>query len=449
MNIEKNTLDALNAELTIHLQPTDYNERFERAVKLYRKRANMPGFRPGTVPASLIKKRFGKALLAEEINGLLQDAIYSYIQDQKLNVLGNPIPKAEEEVGNWEEPGDFRFTYELGLAPDVPLTIDETLSFTYRKVKVDDVLINRQVKDLARRFGQLSAPEVSEGEDMIMAQLVELNDDGSVKEGGINSQSTVSIEYIKDESTRNALIGLKQGDKVRVNPHHLSSNHEDLAKMLGITHHDVHHLGDTFELTVNEIKRMAPHELNQELFDKLYGKDAITSEEQMRDRVKGELEEMFGRDSEWLFKREFARRLVEAAPFDLPDAFLKRWIALTNEKPLSQDALEAEYPAYASGLRWQLIENHIARTFDIRITMEDAMSYVKDQLSRQWAQYGLPLDDEMLDKYARQTLSDKEQSRNIYSTLTESRMSELLKEKCTIVTEEMSYDDFVHYVQHL
>jgi trigger factor len=449
MNIEQNTLDALNAELTIHLQPTDYNERFERAIKTHRKRANMPGFRPGTVPASLIKKRFGKALLAEEINSLLQDVLFSYIQDNKLNVLGNPIPKSDEEVGNWEEPGDFRFTYELGLAPEVPLTIDSSLTFTYRKVKLDDTLIKRQVKDLARRFGQLSEPEVSEAEDMIMAQLQELNADGTAKDGVINSQTTVSIEYLKDQATRQSLIGLKKGDKVVVNPNHLSSNHEDLAKMLGITHNDVHHLGDKFELTVNEVKRMAPHELNQELFDKLYGKDAVTSEEQMRERVKGELEEMFARDSEWLFKREFARRLVEAAPFELPDAFLKRWIALTNEKPLSEDALEAEYPAYASGLRWQLIENHIARTFDIRVTMDDAMQYVKDQLSRQWNQYGLPIDEEMLDKYARQTLSDKEQSRNIYSTLTETRMSDVLKEKCTIVTEEMAYDDFVHYVQHL
>lgn len=449
MNIEQTTLSPLNAELTIHVQPTDYNERYEKALKDYRKRANIPGFRPGNVPVSLIKQRFGKALLAEEINTVLQDAIFNYIQDKKLNVLGNPLPKASDEVGDWDQPADFKFTYELGLAPEIDVQLDKNQSFTYRKVQVDGTLIDRQVKDLARRFGQLSAPEITEGEDMVIGEFREQNADGSLKDGGIFSTSTVSVEYIKDEATRASLVGLKVGDKVSVDPHKLNTNHEDLAKMLSITHHDVHHLNSTFEFTVTDVKRMAPHELNQELFDKLYGEGTITSAEAMRERVKGELEEMFARDSDWLFKREFSRALVERINIELPDAFLKRWIVMTNEKPVTEEAVEAEYPAYAAGLRWQLVENQIVTKYELRVTFEEAQQYVKDQLASQWKQYGLPIDDEMLNQYAKSTLGDKEQSRNIYNALYETKILQLVKENCSLEEIEMAYDDFVHYVQHM
>ena len=198
MNIVQNNIDALNAEITIKLEPADYKERFENALKKYRKNAQMPGFRPGHVPASLIKQRFGKSLLAEEINTVLQDSIYKYISENKINVLGNPLPKdSSEEVGDWDNPGDFQFTYELGMAPEFSLNLDKSMAFDYSVVDVDAELIDKQMKDLRRRYGKLSSPEVSGAEDMLMVDLVELNADGTAKEGGIFSKTTVSIEFIK------------------------------------------------------------------------------------------------------------------------------------------------------------------------------------------------------------------------------------------------------------
>jgi trigger factor len=449
MNISQNSIDALNAELTINLEPADYSERFEKALKDYRKRAQIPGFRPGHVPVSLIKQRFGKSLLADEINTVIQDAIYKFIGDNKLNVLGNPLPiDSKEEVGNWDNPADFCFKFEIGLAPEFDLKLDKSQSFDYFKVNVDETIISRQMKDLARRYGKLSEPEVSEGEDLVMCSLEELNADGSVKEGGITSKTTITIEYITDAATKASLIGLKKEDTVVVNPHHLTTNHEDLAKMLGITHHDLHHLESSFRATVNELKRMAPHEFNQELFDKLFGEGTITSEQEMKDKVKADLETMFARDSDWMFKRAFIAQIVERINPSLPDAFLKRWIKMTNEKPVSEEQIEAEYPSYAGGLRWQMIENKIITENEIKVEVTEAVAHVKGLLAQQWAQYGLPADEDMLEEYAKKTLADREQAKNVYDSLYENKIIELVKANCTLNEQSLSYEEFVSKAQH-
>jgi trigger factor len=448
MNIEQTSIDALNAELTIRIEPTDYADKYEKALKDYRKKVQLPGFRPGHVPSSLVKQRFGKSLLAEQINTMLQDAIYKYIGEKQLSVLGNPLPKESGEVGNWDNPSDFTFVYELGLAPDFTIDLSKDQSFNYYEVNVDDTLVNRQMKDYARRFGTMSEPEKSEGEDMLMVQLSELNEDGTVKEGGISSKTTVSIEFIKNKELQAKLIGLVKGDTVNVDPHQLSENHEDLAQMLGVTHDAVHHLTSTFQLVVNEIKRVSAAPLNQELFDKLFEAGTITSEEEMRTKVKADLEKMFERDSDWQFKKDFVVQIVERTAVPLPDEFLKRWILLTNEKPVTPEALELEYPMYAQSLKWQLIENKIIKDNDIKVTVEEAIDHVKGILASRFAQYGLPVEDERLVEMAKETLGKREEAKNVYDTLYETKIAELVKERCTIVREKLSYDDFVYKVQH-
>ncbi|MFM9005395.1 MAG: trigger factor, partial [Flavobacteriales bacterium] len=208
MNIERKDIDTLNAELHIHLAPADYTERVDTAMKKYRKTMQMPGFRPGHVPMSVVKQRYGKSILAEEINRVIQDNLYKFLSENKIEVLGSPIPSNEhEEVGNWDNPGDFKFTYQLGLAPTINVDLSTSLTFDYYKVDVNDELINRQVKDLARRYGKMSDPETSEAEDMLMVELNELGEDGLLKEGGISNKTTVSIEFVKDTATKASLVG--------------------------------------------------------------------------------------------------------------------------------------------------------------------------------------------------------------------------------------------------
>jgi trigger factor len=449
MQIERINLDELNAELSISIAPSDYSDRVETAIKKYRKNAQIPGFRPGHVPVTLIRQRFGKSILAEEINTLLQDKIDSYIRENNIAILGSPMPASEDqEVGNWDNPGDFKFKYQLGLAPDFDVELDSSISFDYYKVLVDDALIDRQVKDMARRFGSLHTPDESASDDMLMVKLVELDESGEVKDGGIVADTTISIEFIKNDSTKAALTGIKKDAEMTVNPHDLSANHEDLAKMLGITHEQLHHLGSNFKLTVTDIKRMVPHAYDQELFDKMFGEGEVTSEEEMRAKVKTDLEAMFGRDSDYLLKRSIASELRNRINPQLPDEFLKRFIKMTNEKPITDEILEKEYPLYADQLRWDLIESRILGKYEVQVSYDELKGHVKADYAARFAQYGIPVEDERLEEMAKEVLAKKDELRNIYGFLQEEKIAGLIKEKCTLNTVSLDYDAFVNKVQH-
>jgi trigger factor len=282
-----------------------------------------------------------------------------------------------------------------------------------------------------------------------MVELTELNADGQPAENGIKSNSTVSIEFIKDEETRSKLTGLKKDDVVTVNPHHLTSNHDDLAQMLGITHQDIHQLQSSFQLKVTEIKHIVPHDLDQELFDKLYGKEVVTTEAEMRERTKAQLENTFAQDSDYLFKREFRKEIIKRVNPQLPDEFLKRFIMMTNEKPVTAEIVDYEYPLYAGQLRWQLIENKIMRQYEIRVTPDEAREHVKTILRDRYAQYGLPeMEAEHMDEMAKRALGNKEEEKQVYDFLFEEKMMAVVKENCTIEEKTISLDDFIHKVQH-
>ncbi len=449
MNIERNDIDALNAELHISLAPADYTTNVEEAIKKYRKSAQIPGFRPGHIPVSLVKQRYGKSLLVEEINRLIQQSLSNYLRTNNVEALGFPIPAiGNDDVGNWDQPGDFKFRYHLGLAPNIEPNLDKTQVFSYYKVNVDDTMIDRQVKDLARRYGKMSDPEVSENEDMLICDFTELDETGEVQAGGITNKSTVSIEFVKDADTKNKLIGLKVDDVVTVNPHLLSESHEDLAKMLGIDHHALHELDSMFQLKVSEIKRIEPHAIDQELFDKLFGEGAVTSEEEMRTLTKTDLEQRFQRDSDYLFKRQFAKTITEQLNPQLPDAFLKRYIVMTNEKPVTLEMVEHDYPMYSAQLRWELIETKIIRQFELHVSSEEMTDHVKLIMAARYAEYGLPVEGEMLEGLAKQTLSNKDEYKKVRDFLFEEKMIALVKERCTIDEKKLSFDEFVVMVQH-
>lgn len=444
MEITPKQIDDLNIHLTVKLGKDDYQDAYEQALKRYRKQVNMPGFRKGNVPMSLVQRQYGKSILAEEINRVLNDGLYNHIQDSKLSILGNPLPiETDAPEGDWDNPDTFEFQYEIGLAPKIDLneiTKNPPVRF---KVKADDKMLNEHIDDLARRHGKLEIREVSEEHDLVIAKLAEVDGNGELIEGGIESETTFPIDNMENPEFKASLIGLKVGDEFIVSHESFSEDHDTVASRLGISHEQVHHLTNEFRLHVKEIKRLVPHEVNQSLFDKVFGVDEVTDIDGFRSKLASQLENMFQRDSEFLFKRQFSEGILDKLDTPLPDAFLKRWIQMTNDKPITSEQIEQEYSGYSRHLRWQLIEGMVIRENNIRITEEEIHEQTKGMIGAQYAQYGIPLEGEILDNIAKNSLSDRKERQRVIDILQENKVIEALTASVNPAEQEISFDDFL------
>lgn len=445
MNVTRQEVNAETALLTVQVSPADYQSKVAASLDKYRKQAKIPGFRPGKVPMGLIQKQYGKGVLAEEMNKLVSDALYSYVQENKLEILGNPIPKEGSEVkGDFDNPGDFEFVYEIGYSPAIDLKLTNKSKYDYVQVKIDDKLIDQQIDDLRRRYGKMTSADEVNDTDMILAQFVELNEDGSIKEGGIMHSSTTSMEFIEDKKVKKSLVGKKVGDKVTVSASAITRGESDKAAMLGIKPEELANHTDSYQMTINDIKRMELAELNQDLFDKLFGEGAISSEKELRERIGSDLKNMFANDSDRLLTREVYRDLVENTPVNLPNDFLKRWIQLSNEKPITIEQIEADYDSYAKDLKWQLIQGHIFKANDIKLDNAEVIEFTKGLIANQFAQYGIPApEDAELTKQAAGALQNREEANRIYDMMAEARLTQYFKDTVKLNSKEVSYDEFV------
>ncbi len=444
MNVTREDVDALNAVLKVEVAPADYEGKVNDTLNTYRKTAKIPGFRPGHVPLGLIKKQYGKAVLSEELNKVVNESLQKYIVDNELDILGNPIPKEGDFKGDFDKPGDFEFEYEIGLAPEVKVSLSGKNKYDYHKVKIDKKLVDKQIDDLRRRYGKLVSSDEVGASDMVMAQFVELNDDESIKEGGILHSSTISMEFVENKKANKALLGKKVGDKLVVNPEDVSRGGKDTAAMLGVSEDELEGLSDKFQISITEIKGMEMAELNEELYDKLFGEGAVKDEKELRARIKSDLEGMFGNDSDKLLTRAVYEDLLDKTKVELPDSFLKRWIKLSNEKEITEEQIEAEYDGYAKGLKWQLIQGQIFKANEIKLENEEVIAFTKGLLVNNYAQYGMPAPgDDELTQSAMQVLQNKDEANRIYDMLAEQKLTTYFKETVKLNEKEIAYDDFV------
>lgn len=441
MNITKHDIDSLNAEITISVTPNDYESRVNEGIKKVQKQANMPGFRPGKVPAGLIKKQYGTQILVDEINKLLNDTVYKYIEENKIEILGNPLPKDQTSV-DFNKQTDFEFVYQLGLAPDFKVNLDSNSTFTYKTVKVDEELVEKYLKDIRRNYGTPVSPEVSGEKDVVFVDINELDETGAIKAGGIFKSTSVSYERVKNESVKAKLLGLKRGDKIVVNINELYETALDKSVSLGIDKALAETTDCNLQLTVKNISRLEDAELNQELFDKVYGPGKINSEEEFRNKIREELSLMFNADSEKFLRTEVEKKLVEKINLPLPDSFLKRWLAVANEKPVTEEEIEKDYPNYAKAMQWRLIENKIIKDNNIKVDAEEAKAEAKAFIRSEYARYGQTPTEEDLEKISKDLLSKEKEAQRIFENLYSKKVLNLIKEKCTLQTKEVSYDEF-------
>jgi trigger factor len=444
MNISLDKKDDLNGVITITLTPEDYQENVDKQLRNYRKNASLPGFRKGKVPMGMIKKMVGTQVLVEEINKVLSEALNKYIIENKLDVLGQPLPKENDKPIDWDNDKEFTFNYDVAFAPEFSVDVNSKTKFDKYVVKIDEKLIDKFVEDAARRYGKLEDAEKAAEEDMLFGKFEEIDENGNPVEGGITNESYLVISEVTDKKLQKKLIGAKKGDEIIIDDiTTISKNHNDAAGALGITHDQLHDIKNKFKFTVENVKHLVPHELNQELFDKIYGEGQVKSVEEFRNRVKEELEKGLQADIDKKLYADIQNKLLEKLNLPLPDEFLKRWIVATNEKPITKEDLEREYPAYAKNLKWQLIENKIIRDNDIKVTHEEVVDFVKQILKQRYESMGLPVDDEMLNQAAGEVLKNREELENIYAKLYDDKLMELFKEKFKINEKEIDYDKFL------
>lgn len=435
MNITRNNVDALNAVVTVEVAKNDYAERVEKVLADYRKNAAIPGFRKGAVPMSLIQKQYGKAVLLDEVNKLLQDNLNNYLVEEKLDILGNPLPKITEDF-NWDN-DDYKFEFELGLAPEFSVDLGAKNDLVQYKIVADDKMLNDQVARIQKQYGKLLAKDkVEEGDDVsgIFAN----------EEKGINNRTTFSLDTFADKKTAKAFIGKKVGDVVTLKTKGLFDDDHKLMDVLAIGHDDVHGLDIEVTFTIDEVVGHEPANLDQELFDKLFGPKVVTSVAELKAKIKEDAEKQFAQQADQKFLNDVTESLIKSTKFDLPAAFLKKWIMTAGENPMTAEQAEEEYNKSENGLRYQLIEGKVMSENNLQLTFDELKAYTSDVIKKQMAQFGQmnPTDEDVQGIVAR-VMSNQDEVKRLSEQVMSEKMLNLFKDKVKAKTKEVSYDDFI------
>ena len=444
MKITQNNINDLQAELKVVITPEDYQDKVDKVLKDYRKNAEIPGFRKGKVPMSVINKKYRIPVLVDEVNKLLQEDLYKYISSEKVKVLGSPMPKNGQKM-DWENNTTFNFEFEVGLAPDLDVKITKKDKVKYYQIQADNKLVDNYANDIAKRYGAMSKPEISEEGDLVFCEISQIDVDGNIMENGVRNEATVSMDFISDKKIKKQFIGVKEGDSFTVNVMKAFSNHTDLSSMLNITHEQLHDLSsEDFQFTVKNVSRIKPSDMNQELFEKVYGKDSVKTEKEFKERIKDEAERSFVPESDRMLKNDVVTYLIDKIKFDMPDEFLKRWLVHTSEKSVTLDQIESEYDMYSKSLRWQLIENNILENYNIKVSDEEVENHTKSLITMQMQQYGQPVPQEdKMNEIVASILKKEDERKKVYDQLYDVKSLEVYKENFKLTEKAISYDDFV------
>jgi len=444
MNIAQDKIDHLNSVVTVKLSPEDYKLRVEKVIKEQAKKAKLPGFRPGLVPPSHIKRMHGKSILLEEINKLLNDTLTNFISENKIQVLGQPLPKVDETKDyNWDYNDEFEFVYELGTAPEFDLDFTANDKVVYYTIKIDEETLASRITNLRKSYGKMTNPDVSADGDVLYSDLVQLSPDGSVFEEGISSTASIRTDQVADEAIKSSLLGLKKDDVIEIDiKKAFEGKNEIIVKVLNIKEEDIQDLQSKFKLTVKNVNRLEEGDLNQEFYDKLFGVGVVTTEEEFRAKIIEELESMMVQNADQRLQSDLYAYVNSKINFELPNEFLKRWLKATNDK-VSDEELASGYDDFAKNLKWTLIENKIIKDNQIEIKYEAVLALAKQRLQAQFAMYSpQPITEEQLAQYSVQYLQNKENANRIFEEVKALKVFEFLKGVFTLENQEIGFNKF-------
>lgn len=444
MKISFENPDKVNGLLTITVEEADYQASVEKTLKDYRKKANYPGFRPGMVPMGLIKKQYGASAKMDAINKLIGEQIYKYMQDNKIQMLGEPLPSEKQEAQDLEKPAPYTFAFDIAVAPEFKIELNGHNKIDHYTIIVDDALIDRQIEMFTSRNGTYEKAESYEDNDMLKGDLRELDEKGNTKEDGITVE-TASIlpNYIKDEAQKALFNGAKLGDIITLNVSKAFENEAEIASLLKVERDRVKDIKSDFSYQITDIQRYKKHPVDQELFDSLFGKDTVKSEKEFREKIAEGLKEQLAVDADYKFildVRAYCEKKVGKLEF--PDALLKR-IMLNNNKDKGEEFVEKNYEQSIKELTWHLIKEQLVADNQIKVNDEDVLNAAKETARVQFAQYGMNnVPDEYVENYAKEILKKRENVDGLVDRAVDIKLTDALKKVVKLNEKEISLDDF-------
>ena len=424
MNISQQSTGDLTATIHIQLSESDYAPSVEKQLSDYRKKASMPGFRPGKVPMGMIKKMYGKSVLAEEINKLISDSLNNYIVDNKLNVLGQPLPNEEKTTTiDFDSQKEFDFYFDVAFSPEFEVELSDKIQVTYYDIKVNKAEIDKAIDDVKVRFGTEENPEQAEKTDGLQGMFSELDKDGNLVDGGVNHKAFFRIEDIKVKTTQDKLTGSKVGDSFDLNPMKAFKDEPKVKSLLHLEDADEEKLKADYRFEVEKVVRMHETELNEELFKKVYPNDDIKTEKDFRAKIKEEIKNHFQRDADRQFLDDSINELIKITNITLPDEFMKRWLVDINQGKISKEQIDVQYDSYLKTLRWQLIEEKLHKKYGEAISV--SREEIRNKVRAYFSTMGGGADNPQVESIIDTILQNKDEEQRIYQDLQSAKLINL------------------------
>lgn len=443
MNITKESTGDLTAIIKIELKEADYQDKVKTVLKDYQRKANIPGFRSGKVPFGMINKMYGKAVLAEEINKTISDSLNQYIIDEKLDILGYPLPNTEQTTTvDFDTQTEFEFFFDIGLSPEFDVTLDDKIKINYYNISADNDVVEKYLADLRSRHGKNSNPETAAETDVVMGKIVELDENDHVVEEGVNLSSSVILSSIKLKTELKKFIGSKVDDTITFNPMKATKSATEAAAILGISAEDAEKATNKFNFTITEITHKELAELNEEFYKMVYPQDTIENEDQLREKIKKDAETSFVAESDRQFMNNAVDKLVELAKIELPDAFMKRWILENGQGKMTEEQIDTQYDSYSKSLKWQLIEAKLVKEHDIKVSQDDVKNQIKSYFSNMQESQDEEAEKRM-NEIVDSIMKNQEETKRVYEQLYDNKLLSVFKNTIKQVNKKIGYEEFV------